>query len=145
MSVQLTENFGVHLTLDGYGGSTTKLYEMKRVFKVLNNLPAILDMHKLTAPYLVDAPPVTPKDQGGISGFVMIQESHISIHTFPHKGFLTADVYSCKPFDTEKAIDYFKKQFDLQELEINIIKRGTKFPSFYRLESIPARTPLALN
>lgn len=128
MSVQQTEDFGIHLTLDGYQGSKSKLDNMKRVFKVLSNLPAILGMHKLTTPYVVDAPPVTPKDQGGISGFVMIAESHISVHTFPDKGFLTADVYSCKAFDTEKTINYFKKQFDLKDLEINIIKRGTKFP-----------------
>lgn len=133
MAAAKTEDFGIHLTLDGYRGSESKLYDMKRVFKVLDNLPAILGMRKLTTPYVVDAPPVTPKDQGGISGFVMIAESHISIHTFPDKGFLTADVYSCKPFDTQKTIDYFKEQFDIQDLEINLIKRGTKFPKIARI------------
>ncbi|OGD88081.1 S-adenosylmethionine decarboxylase proenzyme [Candidatus Curtissbacteria bacterium RIFCSPHIGHO2_01_FULL_41_11] len=128
MSAQLTEPFGLHLTLDAYGGSKTRLYDMKRVFKVLNELPGILDMKKLTTPYVVDAPPVTPKDQGGISGFVMIAESHVSIHTFPDKGFLTADIYSCKAFDTQKALNFFKKHFELQEMEVNIIKRGLKFP-----------------
>ncbi len=128
MANQITEPFGIHLTLDGYGGSETRLFDMKRVFKVLNELPSILGMKKLTTPYVVDAPPVTPKDQGGISGFIMIAESHISIHTFPDKGFLTADVYSCKPFDTEKALEFFRKHFDLQDMEVNIIKRGLKFP-----------------
>jgi len=103
------EPFGLHLTLDAYGGSKTRLHDMKRVFKVLNELPGILDMKKLTTPYVVDAPPVTPKDQGGISGFVMIAESHVSIHTFPDKGFLTADIYSCKAFDTQKALDFFNE------------------------------------
>lgn len=128
MNTTLTEPFGLHLTLDAYGGSKTKLFDMKRVFKVLNELPAMLGMKKLTTPYVVDAPPVTPKDQGGISGFVMIAESHISIHTFPDKGFLTADIYSCKAFDTPKALEFFKKNFDLKEMEVNIIKRGLKFP-----------------
>ena len=139
---QIIESFGIHLTLDGYGVSETKLFDMKRVFKVLDDLPYMLNMKKLTTPYVVDAPPVTPKDQGGISGFVMIAESHISIHTFPDKGFLTADVYSCKAFDTEKALEFFKKNFDLQDMEVNIIKRGLKFPmpeqTFVPANPIPA-------
>lgn len=64
----------------------------------------------------------------GVSGFVMIAESHISVHTFSQKEFLTADVYSCKPFDTQRTIDFFRKEFELKELEIHIIKRGLKFP-----------------
>jgi S-adenosylmethionine decarboxylase len=139
MSPQQTEDFGVHLTLDGYGGNYEKLFDMKRIFKVLDDLPAFLGMKKLTSPYVVDAPPTTPKDQGGISGFVMIAESHISIHTFPDKGFLTADVYSCKPFDTDKTVKFFKKQFELKDLETNIIKRGLKFPA----TSLPFATSVA--
>ena len=139
MSAQ-TEDFGIHLTIDGYGGSYEKLFDMKRIFKVLDDLPTFLGMKKLTMPYVVDAPPITPKDQGGISGFVMIAESHISIHTFPDKGFLTADVYSCKPFDTDKTVKFFKKQFELKDLEINIIRRGLKFPMerpTFRVSSVP--------
>lgn len=36
------------------------------------------------------------KGPGGWSGFAVIQESHISIHTFPERGFLSADVYTCR-------------------------------------------------
>lgn len=126
-SQQLDEPFGVHLTLDAYGGSSKKLNDMKHCFAVLDKLPAQLDMHKIITPYVIDAPATSPKDQGGISGFVMIAESHISIHTFPDKGFLTADVYSCRPFDTEKTVAYFKEAFDLQEMEVQVIKRGLQF------------------
>src|SRR3989344_2598309 len=128
MIIQNTEDYGLHLTLDGYGGSEDKLYDMKHVFRALNELPALIGMNKITTPYVIDAPPVTPKDQGGISGFVMISESHISVHTYPFKGFITADVYSCKVFDTERTINFFKRHFSLKELEINIIRRGLKFP-----------------
>jgi len=36
------------------------------------------------------------KDPGGWSGFVIIAESHISIHTFPARRFVSIDVYTCK-------------------------------------------------
>jgi len=35
----------------------------------------------------------------GYSSFVMIAESHISIHTFPELGYFSFDCYSCKDFD----------------------------------------------
>jgi len=121
-------NFGVHLTIDGYRGNKEKLNSFEIVFNVLDKLPGELGMGKLTTPYVVIAPPVTEKDQGGFSGFVIIAESHISIHTFPEKGFISADVYTCKnDMDTDKIINYFKSSFELEEVEVNKIIRGIKF------------------
>lgn len=122
------KNFGAHLTIDGYKGDKAKLNDFALVFKSLDELPEKLGMHKIITPYCVIAPPITEKDQGGISGFVMIAESHISIHTFPHKGFVSADIYTCQgDLDTEKISGYFKATFGLAELEINKIKRGERF------------------
>ncbi len=85
-------------------------------------------MHKLMPPYVVIAPPVSEKDQGGISAFVMIAESHISIHTFPKRNFVSADVYTCRnEMDKEKILEYFKNAFSLKELEVNFIERGKNF------------------
>lgn len=128
MPAQIIEDFGLHLTLDAYGGDKEKLADPRLIRKVLNTLPPLLNMHKITKPQVLWYSGGEIPEDCGVSGFVMIAESHISIHTFSDKGFLTADVYSCKPFDSQKTIQYFKEQFDLQDLEINIIKRGTKFP-----------------
>ena len=71
----------------------------------------------------------SPKDPGGVSGFVIIAESHISIHTFPLRGFVSADVYTCQnTLDTEQICQYFAEAFDLQDLEINLVRRGTRYP-----------------
>ncbi len=40
--------------------------------------------------------PKNRKDPGGISGFVMIAESHFSLHTFPARRFVTLDIYTCQ-------------------------------------------------
>jgi S-adenosylmethionine decarboxylase len=72
---------------------------------------------------------LSPKDPGGVSGFVMIAESHISIHTFPLRGFISADVYTCQnSLDIERICQYFAEAFELQDLEINVVKRGTRYP-----------------
>ncbi len=78
-------NFGVHLTIDGYGGDKEKLNNFELVYSILEKLPEEIMMHRIMPPYVAITPPVSEKDEGGISGFVMISESHISIHTFPKK------------------------------------------------------------
>jgi len=124
-------NFGVHLTLDGYQGDASKLNDFKLVYKVLDELPTKLGMHKLMPPYVVTAPGNDKKDPGGISGFVMIAESHISIHTFPGKKFVSIDVYTCQDrLAATRIINYFKDVFELQDVETNVVKRGMKFPVY---------------
>jgi S-adenosylmethionine decarboxylase len=86
-------------------------------------------MHKLIEPFLVELGHHSAKDPGGVSGFVMIAESHISVHTFPLRGFVSADVYTCQnSLDTEQICAYFADAFGLQDLEINVVKRGTRYP-----------------
>jgi len=121
-------HFGEHLTIDGYNGSYEKLNDNELVLNCLNELPEKLDMNKLAKPVVYLAKENNKKDPGGWSGFVVIAESHISIHTFPTNGFLSADVYTCKNgMDTEFILNYFKENFDLKEIEHNFIKRGTKY------------------
>jgi S-adenosylmethionine decarboxylase len=121
--------FGVHLTLDGYGGCQHLLGDGNHVLACLNELPERLGMHKIAEPSLVELGDHSPKDPGGVSGFVMIAESHISIHTFPLRGFVSADVYTCQnSLDTEQICQYFAEAFALQDLEINVVRRGTRYP-----------------
>ncbi|MEO8580959.1 MAG: S-adenosylmethionine decarboxylase [Patescibacteria group bacterium] len=123
--------FGLHLMLDAYGVDPSKLSDMKLIFKYLNDLPKIIDMKKLTTPYVVDCDATeSGKDPGGISGFVMIAESHISIHTFAKRGFFTMDCYSCNNFEeeVEELLAYTKQIFPYTDSELQVVKRGLKYP-----------------
>lgn len=120
--------FGSHWTLDGYGANPASLNSMDQVFTALNDLPEILDMKKIITPYVIRFDGNDKKDAGGYSGFVMIAESHIAIHTFPEKGFVTIDVYTCQgDLDTKTCRSYFGKIFGIQEFEENTIQRGRKY------------------
>ncbi|MEM7023180.1 MAG: S-adenosylmethionine decarboxylase [Pseudomonadota bacterium] len=121
--------FGVHLTLDGYGGSPELLSNAEHVRRCLSELPEQLGMHKLIEPMLVEVGEHSAKDPGGVSGFVMIAESHISVHTFSLRGFVSADVYTCQNcLETERISRYFTEAFALQDLELNLVRRGTRYP-----------------
>ena len=122
-------NFGEHLTIDGYGGDEKLLDSKELVLKCLKQLPKLLGMKTLSVPLVFFAPDNHVKDPGGWSGFVVIAESHISIHTFPKRGFVSADVYSCKNgMNTKPILEFFKKKFALKDIEKNFIKRGTRYP-----------------
>jgi len=123
------EYFGEHLTIDGYDGDEKRLDDKNIVLSCLNELPDLLDMKKLSGPIIYFAPGNDSKDPGGWTGVVVIEESHISVHTFPKRGFVSADVYTCKNgMDTKIIIDFFTKKFELKSLETNFLKRGTKYP-----------------
>ena len=123
-------NFGEHLTIDGYNGNKKLLNDKKLVLSCLNDLPKQLEMKKLAQPEVYFATGNDLKDPGGWSGFVVIEESHISIHTFPGRGFVSADVYTCKNGMNVAFIEnYFKQKFALGDIETNFIKRGTRYPT----------------
>lgn len=101
---------------------------MDVVFSALNDLPEILDMHKITTPYVVRFDGNHKKDAGGYSGFVMIAESHISIHTFPDRGFVTIDVYTCQGDLNTKACEaFFRERFGVGQWEKHVIQRGRHY------------------
>jgi S-adenosylmethionine decarboxylase len=123
--------FGVHLILDGYGCDRTNLDDIGLIYDFLDKCPARMDMTKITPPCVFRQNGATPADRG-ISGFVLIAESHISIHTFPDKRYLSVDIFSCKPFDTSLAAETIKERFKMQKYELKVLDRGQEFPNIVR-------------
>ncbi len=125
------QHFGEHVTIDGYGGDEKLLSDREVVMGAITQLVEDLGMHALIDPVVVEASDNGIKDPGGWSGFVIIAESHISIHTFPKRRFLSADVYTCRNgLDQTVVGDFFKSKFDLQEVELNFLKRGLEYPKY---------------
>ena len=67
-----------------------------------------------------------PEDWG-ISGFVLIAESHISIHTFPERRYVNIDIFSCKDFNSEYAIQELKTIFEFEEIQNCLLNRGLEY------------------
>jgi S-adenosylmethionine decarboxylase len=124
------QTFGVHLLIDGYGGSPDALASHETLAKLLRSLPDKLFMHAICEPVVVEVGSNNRKDPGGISGFVMIAESHISVHTFPKRGFVSIDVYTCQDeLNTEAIIETCKETFKLTDIDTTCLKRGVRYPS----------------
>lgn len=62
----------------------------------------------------------------GVTVLILLSESHLSIHTYPEKGFAAIDGYTCgDDVDPEIAIDYLLSIFAPQTIYSNKIIRGT--------------------
>ncbi|MHB8067591.1 MAG: adenosylmethionine decarboxylase [Desulfobaccales bacterium] len=119
--------FGLHLTLDGYEGNQEQLANLDTIYEFLEHCPDLIHMTKIMPPYVFKYHGKVPADWG-VSGFVLIAESHISIHTFPDRAYLSLDIFSCKDFDYQQAVAYVSELFGISRHEINLLDRGLEFP-----------------
>ena len=61
----------------------------------------------------------------GVSGVVVISESHLSIHTWPEYGYAAIDLFTCgDKVDPWKAYEYLKEIFKSKRTKVEEIKRG---------------------
>lgn len=124
-----TEIFGIHLMIDGYDADPGLLADQKYLTRILDQLPGELGMHPIAAPLVVEVGPKNRKDPGGLSGFVLIAESHLSFHTFPSRGFVTIDVYTCQAdLDTARVATALQQAFQISSMDCFVQKRGLRYP-----------------
>jgi len=124
-----TEQFGIHIMIDGYNAPRQLLANRVYLWSLLEDLPKLIGMHSIAEPQLVEVGELNPKDPGGLSGFVMIAESHISFHTFPARGFITMDLYTCQSgIDRDWVIDLLKTSFALKDADVFVQERGMRYP-----------------
>jgi S-adenosylmethionine decarboxylase len=61
----------------------------------------------------------------GVSGVVVIQESHLSIHTWPETGYAAMDFYTCGDHtDPWAACEYAAKVLGAKTMRTTEVKRG---------------------
>ena len=119
--------FGQHLTIDLSGCNSQKLKDLELHHDLLANTPHLIGMTPITQPYVFKYSGLVPQDRG-ITGSVIIAESHISIHSFELKNYCFVDVFSCKPFDTKRATEIFVEAFEPIKYMVNVVDRGIDFP-----------------
>ncbi len=112
----------MHLILDGYSNNRELLHDEDHLRNWLENCPARIGMNRISPPYVLRYVGLNPVNWG-ISGFVFIAESHISLHTFVERGYVNIDIFSCKDFDADKAIENLRDEFQLFKLRTSLIDR----------------------
>ena len=115
----------VHLMLELYGCDRHILSDESLVKSVLEEYPARVEMERVSPVHLYQIETSNPLD-AGLSGFVVIAQSHISLHAWPEYGEVDIDICSCKEFSQEDAIAFAKQMFQTDDVEAHFVVRGTR-------------------
>ena len=115
----------VHLMLELYGCDPALLSNEPLLRRALDEYPARVGMEKVSPVHLYDIETSNPLD-AGLSGFVVIAQSHISLHAWPEYGEVDIDICSCKEFSQEDAIAFARGIFQTDDVEAHFVVRGTR-------------------
>ena len=116
----------MHLAVDGHHADPEKLKDTDLVHRFLDEYPDAIGMTKVVPPQVYTYHGRTPEDWG-VSGFVIIAESHISVHTFPERQYINIDIFSCKDFDATSSLEVVKRTFGLSEVQAWTLDRGIDY------------------
>jgi S-adenosylmethionine decarboxylase proenzyme len=74
----------------------------------------------------------------GVSGVVIIAESHLAIHTWPELGYAAVDLFTCgDTCDPVKAYEYLKEKFHAGSAIYTELKRGMFNPESKQMMQAP--------
>ena len=116
----------MHLVIDGYRGDSGRMWDADLIRQFLYDFPSAMGMTRITEPAVLEYHAPKTEDSG-VSGFVIIAESHISVHTFPRRHHVNVDIFSCQPFDSDGALSRVKELFGLEEVETWQLERGLEW------------------
>src|SRR2546428_11710137 len=111
--------------LELYAGDHELLSTEPLMKRALDEYPARVGMEKVSPVHLYDIETSNPLD-AGLSAFVVIAQSHISLHAWPEYGEVDIDICSCKEFSPEDAIAFAKQMFQTDDVETHFVVRGAR-------------------
>lgn len=131
IGVDVDQSFGPHMMLDFFTDSN-KLNDKEYWESLLERMVDLIGMTPLSGPFVYPSvctnPDWDPPTASGVSGFIVLAESHISFHTFVESQFVFMDVFSCKPFDTSVVTEWLGKELGAHNFDVQLAKRGRTFP-----------------
>ena len=112
------KSLGKHLIIELFQCDSTILNDLK-----------ILEHHMVSAVKLSGATVIQPFfhqfSPYGITGVVVVAESHFSIHTWPEYGYCALDIFTCgDSVDGHEALEYMKESLKAASASVMEIKRG---------------------
>ncbi len=113
---------GTHLLVELRECSTKILGNLKKIQDVLTTAAKVADATIVEATFHKFSPL-------GISGMIVIAESHLSIHTWPEYEYAAVDIFTCgNVLKPEKAVAYLIEKFQSKNPSVVEVKRGILSP-----------------
>ncbi|WP_029521840.1 adenosylmethionine decarboxylase [Persephonella sp. KM09-Lau-8] len=114
----MEKTLGLHILADLYGVEFDKIDHVEDVRELLEGAVKHAGLSKLSSHFHQFYP-------HGATGVILLEESHISIHTWPEHGYAAIDVYTCGGKEkTFKAMEYILKVLKPKRVDEKVAERG---------------------
>ncbi|MBI3818827.1 MAG: adenosylmethionine decarboxylase [Planctomycetes bacterium] len=112
-------NPGQTCVVDAFGCSPERLRSRDALDSLFSEIVRELSLRPLASPawHVFPAP-------GGITGFLLLSESHLSCHTFPENGFVAFDLYCCRALPPWPWEERLRAALGATRVEIKQFSRG---------------------
>jgi len=109
---------GNHLLVELYDCDSYKLNDLPKLESILEEAVKVSGATALKTSFHQFAPQ-------GVSGVIIIAESHFTIHTWPEYGYAALDIFTCgDSINSKKALDYIEKGLKVKTVSVTEMKRG---------------------
>lgn len=109
-------SIGIHLVADFWGGEIIEdSKKLEEVLRLAAKKAKSTDLEFISHKF----------EPQGLTGVLILAESHISYHSWPEKKYLAIDIFTCgKKTKPEKALEFLKKILNPKKIKVKEIKRG---------------------
>ncbi len=120
------DTLGRHLLVEYYGCDPDVLNDEARLRTLMRNAANAAGATEVAVVFHRFSPE-------GVSGVVVVEESHLSIHTWPEYGYAAVDFYTCGECEPKRAHQLLRRGLGADEAEVMEVDRGMRGPRSMRV------------
>lgn len=111
------QRLGKHILLEFMGCSSQLLNSKDALEPILNEAAKVMGASIVESRFHNFSPI-------GVSGVVIIMESHLTIHTWPEYDYAAIDIFTCGKINFDEGVELLKKKLKPQSVTERFIERG---------------------
>jgi S-adenosylmethionine decarboxylase len=113
---------GYHLMMELYGCDQEKINSRRFLQQVVKNAVKKVGLINLGSRF-------HQFDPQGVTGFTLLAQSHISLHTWPEFGYLVLDIFTCgDQSQADQLADHFLKRLRPARINRQVLRKGYQYP-----------------
>ncbi len=114
----MSKSLGYQVAVDFYGCSSEQINSCRFIEESLLKAAKIMSLSVVTTT-IHEFSPI------GVSGVIVIEESHIAIHTWPEHNYVAIDFFTCnQSYNLKEGIDWLANVFSAQKITQTEGRRG---------------------